>query len=545
MDIRSYLHDKGWNWKEVQRPKGLTAIGNCLFCDDREQKMAVSLVDGAFSCMHLNNCGAKGSWWDLQKMLGDKPQRLDGDKYIVNQPVKYKRPETHSEKFTTQAIEYLKSRGIAEMIISQFKIGQHGNEIMFPYFKNGELVNVKYRSLKEKKFRQEKNAEPSLFGRDFCTGDYVVICEGEIDAMSLSQCGEPAVSIPSGAKDKRWIETEWDFLQKFQKIYLMFDNDTAGQENIFDIVKRLGMWRCYNVILPYKDANECLNNNIFDFKEYLDLAKEYDPEILKNAAKFTDEVIELFEHPEVLYGTGYPWEQLNKILRGRRDGELTIISGRNSSGKTTWLNQVIIHFLKKEHPTIIASLEIPARRYLRWMVLNILGTQSPNIKNVKTTMEWIGEKLYVLDVYGAVTPYDLLDTFEFASRKYGIKNYVIDSLLKIDFPGISDLKEQKEFVNNCIDKLCKYHNGHVYLVAHPRKGERDSGTPDKVDIEGTGAISNLADNILIMRRISEEEKELKPNLADNILYVKKGREWGDEGHVNFSFDKESKTFSEI
>jgi twinkle protein len=544
-DIRKFLSEQGFHWDEKQRPSGLVAEMLCPFCKSKEKSFGVSLQDGAFSCLRLNECGVKGSFWDLQKQLGVRnPERPDRDNFI-HTPVKYDRPKVTLEKFADKAWEYLKSRGISEIIISQFKISQHGDEIMFPYFKNGELINVKYRSLKEKRFRTEKNAEPSLFGRDFCTEDYVVICEGEIDAMSLWQCGEPAVSIPYGAKDTKWIEAEWDFLQKFKKIYLCLDNDAAGQQYVNDIVKRLGAWRCYNVMLPFKDANECMNNNIFDFKPIFEKAIQYDPKILKNAVDFTDEVIELFEHPERLHGLSYPWEQLNDILRGRRDGECTILSGRNSSGKTTWLNQVIIHFLKKDYPTLIASLEIPARRYLRWMILNILGSQSPDISEVKKTMEWIGKNLYILDVYGAITPHDLLDTYEFAARKYGIRNFVIDSLLKIEFPGINDNKEQKDFVNNCIDKLCKYHNGHVFLVAHPRKGMKDGDTPDKVDIEGSGAISNLPDNILVMRRTSPEEKKLKPDLADNILYVKKNREWGDEGWVNFFFDSTTKKFSEV
>jgi twinkle protein len=543
LDIRSFLSQQGFHWTEKQRPSGLVAEMTCPFCKSKEKSFGVSLRDGAFSCFRLNECGVKGSFWDLQKMLGIKnPQRSDKDRFIHTQ-IKYERPKVHAENLSTAGTEYLKSRGFWDNVITQFKIGQTKDEIMFPYFKNGELVNVKYRGIKEKKFRQEKNAEPSLFGRDFCKGDYIIICEGEFDAMAFSQMGEPAVSIPSGAKDTRWIESEWDFLQGFQKIYLCFDNDAAGQEGIFEIVKRLGKWRCYNVVLPCKDANEWLLKDMSyeSVKEVLSNAVQFDPEILKNASQFKSQVIELFEHPETLHGLSTPWDKLDKILRGWRDGECTVLTGRNASGKTTWLNQVIIDLIKKKQNTLIASLEIPAKRYLRWMVLNILQTQHPEIKDVEKTIDWIGEHLYILDVYGAVEPNDLLDSFDFAARKYGVTKFVIDSLLKIQFPGVNDLKEQKEFMNSCIDKLCKYHNGHVWIVAHPRKSMKDSDEPDKVDIEGTGAITNLADNVLIMTRKPAE----KTSEVDNRLFVKKNREWGDEGFVNLKFDSNSKIFSEV
>jgi twinkle protein len=542
-DIRKFMGEQGWTWKEERRPAGLLGILNCPFCGDTEKKFAVNLDEGTFKCLHSNRCGVSGSFWQLQEMLGIKnPVRNDKDKFVYAK-IKYERPKTHSEPLSSPATEYLKSRGFWDAIIKQFQIGQTKDEIMFPYFKNGELVNIKYRSLKEKKFRTEKNAEPSLFGRDFCKGDYVIICEGEFDAMAFSQMGEPAVSIPYGAKDTKWIEAEWDFLQGFQKIYLCFDNDAAGQENIFEVVKRLGKWRCYNVILPCKDANEWLLKDMSyeNVKEVLNNAIHFDPEILKNASQFKSQVIELFEHPDTLHGLSTPWEKLDKILRGWRDGECTVLTGRNASGKTTLLNQVIIDLMKKKQNVLIASLEIPARRYLRWMVLNILQTQHPEIKDVDKTIDWIGEHLYILDVYGAIEPKDLLDSFDFAARKYGVNKFVIDSLLKIQFPGINDLKEQKEFINNCIDRLCKYHNAHVWLVAHPRKSLKDSDEPDKVDIEGTGAITNLADNVLIMTRKPAE----KTSKSDNRLFIKKNREWGDEGFVNLKFDSNSKTFSEV
>jgi len=541
-DLRKFMSERGWAWKEVQRSSGLIAVLNCPFCSDTEKKFAVKLDDGCFKCNHANRCGVSGSFWDLQKMLGiQNPQRADGYKFI-HTPPKYERPKAHAENLSSRAMEYLKGRGLWGAVIHQFKIGQTGDEIMFPYFKNGELVNIKYRGITEKKFRQEKNAEPSLFGRDFCTGDYVILCEGEFDAMSLSQLGEPAVSIPSGAKDTRWIETEWDFLQKFQKIYLCFDNDAAGQENIFEIVKRLGKWRCYNILLPYKDANEGIQKDLDDvkFKAILESATSYDPEILKNAAQFTNDVLELFKHPETLYGLSTPWKQLNDIIRGWRDGELTVISGRNGSGKTTWINQVIDGLLEKKQPTIIASLEIPPKRYLRWMVMQKLNNHCPDDKEVVDTMKWIGENLYILDVYGDIAPNELIDAFDFAARKYGVKKFIIDSMIKIQFPETDPNKEAKQFVNSLIDRLCKYHQGHTFLVCHPRKGDRDSDEPDKVDIQGSGNITNLADNVIIIWRRAVKEQ----GKADNVAFVKKNREWGTEGHVNYEFNEATKKFTE-
>ena len=70
----------------------------------------------------------------------------------------------------------------------------------FPYYRNGELVNVKYRSL-DKEFSQVPKAEKVLFGVDDCKGaSEIIIVEGEMDKLALEEAGfRHVVSVPDGA----------------------------------------------------------------------------------------------------------------------------------------------------------------------------------------------------------------------------------------------------------------------------------------------------------------------------------------------------------
>lgn len=57
-----------------------------------------------------------------------------------------------------------------------------GTAIAFPYLRNGEVVNVKYRTM-DKSFRQVKGAEKILYGLDDIVGqDTIIIVEGEPDS---------------------------------------------------------------------------------------------------------------------------------------------------------------------------------------------------------------------------------------------------------------------------------------------------------------------------------------------------------------------------
>ena len=207
-DIGEYLARKGLKWKR----RGDQAVLNCPQCGDTENKFAISLTTGAFNCLHLNSCGIKGSFFEFQKLMGDTPKPEKRDRF-ANPPTKnYTKPNTEIRPPTPPVIDYLNRRGFTRETLEHFKVGAFDNDTaMLPYYRNGELINIKYRSISDKKkMRTETNAEPILFNRDQIYDNKLIICEGEYDAMALYAYGIDAVSVPMGCKNLQWIDTEWD-----------------------------------------------------------------------------------------------------------------------------------------------------------------------------------------------------------------------------------------------------------------------------------------------------------------------------------------------
>ncbi|MGR3302496.1 MAG: DnaB-like helicase C-terminal domain-containing protein [Candidatus Scalindua sp.] len=554
MDVRQYLSGKGFTWEEKRRPSGLQAVMNCPFHQDTKKKFAVNLSTGAFQCFSVNKCGAQGSWYDFQRMLGDVPVRLNDDRMIhhKNTTRTYTKPKTHSEKISSKGLEYLHNRALNDEVIKKFRIGmtKDGRAIMFPYFKNKELIAIKYRNMKEdKEMWTEKDQEPVLFNRDNVKGNMLTLVEGEIDCLSMDQYGIECASIPSGVKDLRWIEHDWGFLEQFQSIYLVMDGDAAGQKAAETIATRLGRWRCYNVRLPFKDANKCLQKGVSteEIINCMDQATDFTIKHLVSAGYFLDEIVELFHDPEKLHGIPTGFNGLDKYIKGWREEELTVHSGMNGSGKSTFLNQVIINLARQNQRCCIASLEMPPQRLLRWMVLQASKYSIITDEVVKTTISWIDDYLFIVNIQDEISPEELLNIFEYANRKYGVKHFFIDSLIRIAFQYRDELKEHKKFCSQLLS-FAKSYKSHVHLVAHPRKGSSDSDRPGKVDVSGTINITNLAHNVLILWRpdidLIEKAKEQGKKIADCVLFVKKNREWGLEGAVRFDFDAETKRFNE-
>lgn len=559
MDVRQYLHSKGYQWTEAHRPSGINAIMNCPFCDppDTEKKFAINLDNGAFQCAHKNRCGVSGSWYEFQKMHNDKPMSLDDSQrirpaakkeYILPKPRTFKMP-------SGKALKFLTDRGFTDETIHTYKLAQtqDGKEIAIPYYREGRLMNIKYRSVDGKKFRQEKGAEPTLWNRDNIPVDSedLIITEGEFDAAAMGQYGFDAVSIPGGVSNMEWIETEWKWLNKFKKIVLCFDMDAAGETGTSLAVKRLGEWRCKRARLPWKDANLCLQNGVSkeDVAYALISAEDFKPAMLLPASDFTEEVIKLIENPSYLQGTPTAFSGLDKYLGGWREGEMTVWSGSNGSGKSTILNQEVLNLASRGISSCIASLEMRPARYLRWAMVQFVGKQYPDKQEVRDAMKKLGQHLYVIDSDSELDMDVILDIFKYAARRYGVKHFIIDSLMRVKINEEKELAAQKSICNKFIT-LAKEFKAHAHLVAHPRKGGDDDERPGKVDIKGSGHITNIADNVLIMWRPSEELKAKsrekgRGDIMDAKLYIKKNRELGTEGSFKLWFDPATKRFSEV
>ena len=429
MTVRQFLSSKGFSWKEATRAKGKNGIMNCPFCNDKEKHFAINLSTGAFKCMREGHCGVQGSWYDFQRRFNDSPVPLDDDYafYKKTEPVVYKKPEIQAFNLSEPALNYLHSRGFKDDVIRQFKLAEtgQGTAIAIPYYKNDKIVGVKYRSFLDKKMWNEKETEPVLFNRENCSeAESLIIVEGEFDAISFKHYGLDVVSVPNGTGDVRWIEVEWEWLEQFQKIYLAFDYDTAGQKCAEQIAGRLGRWRCYNVILPEKDANDCLKNGVT--KEVIENCIEasigFTIPNLVDISFFTESITDLFNNPEKMYGLPTAWSGLTAILGGWRTGELTVWSGVNGSGKSTMLNQVMLGLAESSVKSCIASLEMLPERFLWWMVLQKSSDKEIIHKpdEIAKLLNKLKEYIFILNTYGEVAPEELLNACNYSGMKVAL-----------------------------------------------------------------------------------------------------------------------------
>ena len=306
-----------------------------------------------------------------------------------------------------------------------------------------------------------------------------------------------------------------------------------------------------------------LTPEAIDFDAYFD-EQQADTARVRPASTLADAVVERFHGS----GAAHHWQPLGwaKTVGAfdLRPGELTLWTGVNGHGKTTFLSHVMLNVMRSAETVgagpaagaapagrmagtvCLASLEMPPAASMAKMTRQAGGTAQPGEAYIRAFHRWTEGRLWIYDHVGRIAPRRMLAIAAYVRRELGVQHLVVDSLMKCGL-GSDDYNGQKDFV----DGLCAIARDtglHVHLVCHMRKGEAESKPPDKFDIKGAGEIADLADNIAIVwknvRKTARAPHEQDPTMPDAFVRIAKQRHHEWEGSWAFHFDKGSQQFLE-
>jgi DNA primase len=135
--------------------------------------------------------------------------------------------------------EYWYNRLLTDNTIDTFKLGYNDGWNTVPIFIDGTFRNFQCRMDDPKKMRHwYKGVGPLLFNSDILNVvDYVLITEGTVDAILLSQLGYPAVSHNTGAG---WMNNWHRYFTMQTDIVYIADNDAPGIEAARKVSTNLG-----------------------------------------------------------------------------------------------------------------------------------------------------------------------------------------------------------------------------------------------------------------------------------------------------------------
>jgi twinkle protein len=511
---------------------------------DRKDPCLSLTIDGENAVWNCHNCGWNG-----------------GIRNQGHQPARPKpaptRPSRAPGEATEAVLGWLAERGISAETARRNRIGAErryipkvGAEvdcITFPYYRDGQLINIKFRPLDSKAFTQVTDAEHILFGLDdIADADIAVIVEGECDKLALDEAGIRYVaSVPDGApnavkdgppdNDDRkfaFLRNCVDHLARLKRIIVAVDADGPGQALAEELARRLGRERCWRVRWPEgcKGANDVLlQHGPEALRECIAQATPYPIAGLHAASEFLDETLALY-HAGRRRGLSTGWPSLDEFMT-IREGELTVVTGIPNSGKSEFVDALTVNLaIAYGWRFAVCSFENPVPEHASKLAEKYSGapfwdgpTRRMSEADLMRAMQWIGEHFsFIRFDDEAPTIEAILEKARAAVLRHGVRGLVIDPYNEIEHRRPANMTET-EYVSwmlGQVKRLAQSCGVHVWFVAHPAKLHRENGklpVPTLYDISGSANWSNKADIGVVVHRSPEED----PTRAD--IYVRKVR----------------------
>ena len=492
---------------------------------------------------------------------------------------RYQYPHTESlDNDRSMVYEYLAARGISKNVVDYLDIraDKHGNMAFLTYDPYDTLTVVNYRKPRkilhgENKcwFQKDADAADLLWNMNRVNNTKpLVITEGQIDCASVVQAGYlNCVSVLKGSQGMGWIEYCWDWLQQFDEIIVFSDGDTPGIKMRNEVINRLGAMRCKYVeipreleykntgrMVPVKDASEILQCK--GEKYLLDLINTAKDIPITSVAKLS-EIQEL--NPTQMDGFEIGIQELDKELMKIFTGGVTLLTGLPSAGKTTFLNQVVLHAMDSGYKTFLFSRELLNGMSKGWF--NQVAAGRRNMHGIRLRN---GNDFWVVndDAKMAITKYyddsffiykdeeensedKLFESMELCATKKGLRLFVIDNLMTVQLKSAGDNmnQAQTDFMN-CLIKFSMKYDVAVICIAHPRKMQNGSDI-GMFDIAGSQNLMNLATRTIGLKRVKESEKENISNKLygyDVVISIIKDRIFGSTKEIPVYYDKIDRRF---
>jgi len=546
---------------------GSTAVGLCPFHQEKTPSFNVSNDKGIYKCF---GCGKSGdviqfimehqnkSYYEAIKFLAEK-YNIELEK----NDKKYERPVERLTKLSESTIKYFETRGISNNTLLRFKVTESTEwmpkaqaevpAVCFNYYRDEELINIKYRA-KDKDFKLAKNAELIFYNIDAIKDTQsVIIVEGEIDALTLYECGYyNVVSVPNGAGNNlQYLDNSYQYFENKTRVIIACDNDDVGNNLREELARRIGKEKCYKVLYPddCKDFNDVLVKH----------GKAIVANVVEHATCFPIEGIhtmeEMYDDVCNYYLNGYPKgsetniEGIDELLTFA-GGQITMITGVPGSGKSEFLDYIMTK-LSMNHRWNwgVCSFENqPSAFHVTKLQEKVTGKSfnkriNPehrlNEDEFRASIGIIDEHFSFININKVdVTVDGIIDKARELVHRKGIKGLIIDPWNYIEHK-VPPNQTETQYISESLTKFKAFallSNIHIFIVAHPTKIAKSKETgefeiPTLYNISGSAHFFNKTDNGICIHR------SFKPPFLVTCYVQKVRYSWlGKVGFTSFTYN---------
>jgi len=459
----------------------------------------------------------------------------------------------------TGEIHALSKRRIREETAKHwnYRTGTLGDQpAQFAYYYNKDephvpiAVKVRFADKSFKFLGDTKNV--GLYGEHLVKGNTrrkIIICEGELDALSVSQVQSlkwPVVSVPTGASGAvKAIKKRLDWLSEFEEVVLAFDNDKPGQDAAKEIAQLFAPGKAKIVYYPegYKDASDFLQQG--ESEKLIDAlwsARPYRPDGIIDGETLWD----IVNTEENNYTRTYPWHTLNEITYGLRAGELVTITAGSGVGKTKFVNEIAYHLIQEGETVGMLMLEQNVKRTALELIsidmnqplhLDMSGLDKALFRQSFDNTVGSG-RCFLYDHFGSTDVDNLLSRVRYMAVSLGCKYIILDHL-SIVVSGMDNGDERRliDMTMTQLRTLVEETGCGLMLVSHLKRPEGNKGHEEGAitslsQLRGSHAIAQLSDMVIGLERNQQADKDNEEQAGDPnkvTVRVLKNRFSGDTG----------------
>jgi twinkle protein len=492
------------------------------------------------------------------------------------EPKRQEKDGSELPALTTAHYEWLASRGVSKEVADDYKLFASNQfnaqtAIGFPYFgTNGRVNAVKSRLVSDKKFLCWQ-APISFFGIEKVpVGQDLFIVEGEMDVLAMAAIGVSAISVPNGAPAKlssegkltpeedtkfRFLWNAKEHIEKARRVILATDTDAPGNALAEEIARRVGKAKCWRIKWEGgKDANEILLKEGCDSLVKQAMGGEPWPVEGLFAPSHFGQAVEDLYRKGLGRGASVGYQGVDDLYTVV-EGQVTIVTGIPSSGKSEFIDQIMVNMATDlKWKFAICSFENEPRLHIAKLISKKLkrpfftsyGGRRIDEEEMRAGLDWVNENFVFLhQENGDLSALDsILERGRAAVLRYGIRGMVIDPYNFISRPR--DMSET-DWVSEMLTRVKVFatsHGVHVWFVAHPTKLQKNADgkipPPGGYDISGSAAWYAKADCGLTIHR------DVKENPHETQVHLWKVRfSWvGKQGETRLQYDPECFTYFE-
>lgn len=421
----------------------------------------------------------------------------------------------------------ISDRNVSDKAAQQYGVGYDGDDLVFPY--GDAAAKVRKKGQKNFTIKGDWKSYKGLFGQDkfAADGKKLILCEGEIDALSIYQMLEyryPVCSLRSGAQSAaKDCKDNYEFIDSFDEVFVCFDMDEPGKAAASQVAELFAK-KARIVKLPngMKDANDMLMaDQTKEFGIALWRAEAFVPDGIVSGEALYEAVMEPIKGSDC----DYPFDGMNELTYGIRKGELVTVTAGSGLGKSQFLREIIYNIIQNTDEKVGLMFMEESVRKTGLSLMSLAANKPLHLPDSQASQEekdnaYAGTlgtgRVYLFDHFGSSDVDNIVSRVRYMAKAMDCHYVFLDHIsIVVSAQSNGDERKAIDEIMTKLRMLVQETGISLFCVSHLKrpenKGHEEGAVTSLAQLRGSGSIAQLSDMVIGLERNGQHEDVTERN----------------------------------